>query len=80
MAGVLLFVPPRVAAGLGLVALGAAVALVAGAPDDPYFAQNLQRWEQGRFILFHGIGQWLAWMWPYAAMLALFAALARRQD
>ena len=48
--------------------------------DDPYFAQNLQRWEQGRFIHFHGIGQWLAWMWPYAAMLALFAALARRQD
>jgi VanZ family protein len=80
VAGVLLFVPPRVAAGLGLVALGAAVALVAGAPDDPYFAQNLQRWEQGRFIHFHGIGQWLAWIWPYAAMLALFAALARRLD
>ena len=58
---------PRVAAGLGLVVLTALVALVSQAPADPYFADSLQSWEQGRFIRFHGLAQWVGWLWPYAA-------------
>ena len=64
--------------GLGLVALTGLVVGVAHAPDDPYFAQSLQAWEQGRFVRFHGLAQWLGWLWPYAAMAWLLARLGRR--
>jgi len=39
------------------------------APESPYFAQTLQGWEQGRFIRFHGLAQWVGWLWPYAALV-----------
>lgn len=68
-------VPRRLAVGLGLMAVTAGVLLVAQLPADPYFAQNLQRWEQGRFIRFHGLSQWIGWGWPFAAGLWLLARL-----
>jgi VanZ family protein len=69
---------PRMAAALGLVSLTVLVTLVAQAPADPYYAATLQGWEQGRFIRFHGLAQWIGWLWPYAAMAYLLARLARR--
>ena len=33
-----------------------------------YFAQTVQTWEQGRFIRFHGLTQWLNWLWPWAVL------------
>lgn len=42
------------------------LALLNQASADVYFAQTLQDWEQGRFIRFHGLIQWLGWLWPYA--------------
>ena len=72
-------VPGRVAAGFGLIALTALVMLVAQAPADPYFAQSLQLWEQGRFIRFHGAARWVGWLWPYAALTYLLARLAARE-
>lgn len=75
LAAGLAFVPARLVAGIGLVALTALVLLVAQAPADPYFAQSLQRWEQGRFIRFHGAAQWIGWLWPYVAMLYLMSRL-----
>jgi VanZ family protein len=77
---VLVVTPRRAAAGLGLVALTALVLLVANAPADPYFAQSLQRWEQGRFIRFHGAAQWVGWLWPYAAGIYLLMRVADRDD
>ncbi|MEP6558422.1 MAG: VanZ family protein [Burkholderiales bacterium] len=57
-----------VAAGVVLlVSLG----LTNQAPASPYFALTLQTWEQGRFIRFHGVVQWLSWCWPYLALLHL---------
>lgn len=38
------------------------------APANPYFAQTLQTWEQGRFIRFHGVVQWLGWLWPFVSV------------
>ena len=67
---------PRLAAALGLVALATSVSLGAAAPADPYFAASLQLWEQGQFIRFHGMSQWVGWVWPYAAMGWLMARLA----
>ena len=77
---VLLRVPRRGAAGLGLVVVTALVALVAQAPTDPYFAESLQGWEQGRFIRFHGLAQWVGWLWPYAALVYLLARVAARDS
>lgn len=72
--------PRRAAAGIGLVALSALVALVAHAPADPYFAESLQAWEQGRFIQFHGAAQWVGWLWPYVALVYLLVRIATRDD
>jgi VanZ family protein len=68
------------AAALGLVALALLVALVAQAPSDPYFVASVQGWEQGRFIRFHGLAQWIGWLWPFAAMVWLVIRLAQRRD
>lgn len=62
-------VPARVCAALLLLGLGLYLVLINQAPASPYFAHNLQVWEQGRFIRFHGVVQWLGWLWPYAVLL-----------
>jgi VanZ family protein len=67
----------RRVAGVALVALTALVAIVAMAPTDPYYALNLQGWQQGRFIRFHGLAQWVGWFWPYVAMGWLLSRLGR---
>jgi len=68
----------RRAGGLALVALTGLVVLVHQAPTDPYYAQSLQDWEQGRFIRFHGLAQWLGWLWPYGAIAWVLAKLGER--
>jgi VanZ family protein len=78
-AGALLSLAPRrLVAAIGLMVLTALVMLVARAPADPYYAQSLQAWEQGRFIRFHGAAQWAGWIWPYAAIIYLLARVAAR--
>jgi VanZ family protein len=72
--------PRRLAAGVGLVVLTGLVLGVAQAPSDPYFAQSLQAWEQGRFVRFHGLAQWIGWLWPYAAMGWLLSRLGSGPD
>lgn len=79
LAALLAFLPRRAAAGLGLVVLTAWVAVVVQAPTDPYYAESLQAWEQGRFIRFHGVAQWIGWLWPYATMLVLLMRVAGRE-
>jgi hypothetical protein len=54
------------------------MAWILQAPSSPYFAQTLHAWEQGRFIRFNGIAQWLGWAWPYGALgVALANTLMR---
>ena len=79
LAFVLLPVPRRAAAALALLALTIHLGLLNQAPADPYFAQTLQTWEQGRFIRFHGVVQWLGWLWPYAALLYVLVRLSGRE-
>jgi len=64
----LVLVRQRLAAALGVAVLSALVMLVAQAPADPYFAESLQAWQQGQFIRFHGLAQWVGWLWPYATI------------
>jgi len=74
----LAWVPRRAAAGIGLMVLAALVSVIAQAPADAYFAESLQAWEQGRFIRFHGVAQWVGWLWPYVTMAWLLARIASR--
>jgi VanZ family protein len=69
----------RLAVGAGLMIITGLVLGVAQAPDDPYFAQSLQAWEQGRFVRFHGLAQWVGWLWPYAALVWLLSRLGAAQ-
>lgn len=61
----------RVVAALGLILLTILMALVNQSGADPYFALSLKAWEQGRFIRFHGLAQWIGWVWPLATLLFL---------
>jgi len=69
--------PRRVCHALMLLCLGITLTLLNRAPDVPYFVQSLEVWEQGRFIRFHGLSQWLGWLWPFAAIAFGLGALAR---
>ena len=70
----------RSAAALGLVVATALVVLAVQAPGDPYFAHSLQAWEQGRFIRFHGLAQWVGWLWPYALLVHLLWRVTARDE
>ena len=79
VAVLLLALGRRGAAALGLLALTIQLSLLNQAPASPYFAQTLQTWEQGQFIRFHGLAQWLGWLWPYATLLYLMVMLSGRE-
>ncbi len=70
--------PARGVSACGLVVATALLAAALQAPADPYFTASLQQWEQGRFVRFHGVAQWLGWLWPALALLWLLARLTRR--
>ncbi len=65
----LLWLPRRASAALAVLVLGVYLSLLNQTATDPYFEQTLFLWEQGRFIRFHGLAQWLGWLWPFAALV-----------
>lgn len=71
-------VPRRICGVLLLVALTTHLSWLNQAPTDVYFAQTLQVWEQGRFIRFYGLAQWLGWLWPYATLVYVGWLVAQR--
>jgi VanZ family protein len=70
------FCAARVCWALALVALVWQLSLLNNASADAYFALTLQTWEQGHFIRFHGLSQWLGWLWPYALLVYLISRLS----
>ncbi len=78
LAALLLALPPRASAVLLLVVLTVQLGLLNDAPTSAYFAQTLLTWEQGRFIRFYGLGQWLGWLWPYATLVYVLLRASRR--
>jgi VanZ family protein len=73
----LLLAPPRGCAALVLAGLVLHLSLLNQAPASAYFADTLQAWEQGRFIRFNGLAQWLGWMWPYVALFYVLVRVSR---
>ena len=80
LALLMLPVPRRGCAALVLLALVLHLSLLNQAPTSAYFAQTLQTWEQGRFIRFNGLAQWLGWVWPYAALAYVLVRVSRRRE
>ncbi len=76
---VLMPAPRRACAALVLLALMLHLSLLNQAPASAYFAQTLQAWEQGRFIRFHGVAQWLGWLWPYAVLAYVLVRVSRSE-
>jgi VanZ family protein len=74
----LLPVRRRLCAALLLMALIAHLSLLNQAPESAYLAQTLATWEQGRFIRFHGLAQWLGWIWPFATLVYVLMVLSSR--
>jgi VanZ family protein len=79
LAALLLPVPRRGCAALVLLALMLHLTLLNQAPASAYFTHTLQTWEQGRFIRFNGLAQWLGWLWPYAALLYVLVRISRSE-
>ena len=75
----LLPLPRRACAAVLLLALMLHQSVLNQAPTSAYFAQTLQLWEQGRFLRFYGLAQWLGWLWPYAALIYVLIRVSRRE-
>ena len=60
-----------------LLALVVHLSVLNQAPASAYFADTLQAWEQGRFIRFNGLAQWLGWLWPYAVLAYVLLRVSR---
>jgi VanZ family protein len=72
-----LLLPRRLCHVALLMGLAVSLSLLNRAPVSAYFDQSLEVWEQGRFIRFHGLSQWLGWLWPFATMVFGVRAVAR---
>lgn len=80
LAMALLWVPRRASAALALLALGVNLSLINQTSVNPYYEQTLFLWEQGRFIRFHGLAQWLGWLWPFATLVYVLSLLWRQDS
>lgn len=74
---VLLLVKQRLCWAFAFFCLVPQLLLVNIMADDPYFAQTLAIWDQGRFIRFYGATQWLGLLWPYAALLLIAGRISK---
>lgn len=72
--------PHRICTAALLLALLAQLWLLNAAPHSAYDMASLQQWEQGRFIHFYGLAQWVGWLWPFAAIAWLPAQLLPRRE
>ena len=61
---------------LALVCLVLQLTMLNNASASAYFALTLQNWEQGQFIRFHGIIQWIGWFWPFVLVAYLMQRLS----
>ncbi|MFA7526368.1 MAG: VanZ family protein [Ottowia sp.] len=76
-----LALPARMDMALLIAALVVQLVIVNGAAESVYFATARQSWEQGRFIHFFGLTEWIGGLWPFVALgymlLRLFAPPTR---
>ncbi len=61
---------------LALVGLVLQLTMLNNASASAYFSLTLHNWEQGQFIRFHGLIQWLGWLWPFVLVAYLMIRLS----
>lgn len=61
-----------------ILVLAVQLVLVNQASGDVYLAHTLRAWEQGRFIRFNGLAQWVGWVWPFAALVFVLGKASTR--
>ena len=47
--------------------------------SDVYWAHNLQTWQQGQYIRFNGVAQWMGWLWPFGVLIWVFTRWSSSQ-
>ncbi|MDB5857930.1 MAG: putative rane protein [Ramlibacter sp.] len=72
-------IPRRGCAAVLMMALVVHLSVLNQAPASAYFADTLAAWEQGRFIRFNGLAQWLGWLWPFASLVYVLVRVSRRE-
>ncbi|GAB3667806.1 VanZ family protein [Ramlibacter alkalitolerans] len=77
LSALMLAVPRRGCAAVLLLVLVIHLSVLNQAPASAYFTDTLQAWEQGRFIRFNGLAQWLGWLWPYAVLVYVLLRVSR---
>ncbi|HET8748082.1 MAG TPA: VanZ family protein [Ramlibacter sp.] len=77
LSALMLAVPRRGCAAVLLLVLVVHLSVLNQAPASAYFTDTLQAWEQGRFIRFNGLAQWLGWLWPYAVLVYVLLRVSR---
>jgi len=70
----------RMSWALLVLVLGVFLADISQLPGDPYAQSTLFAWEQGRFVRFYGVAQWLSWLWPWAVLGYGLAELESRKE
>ncbi len=76
----LTWLPARTHWAFLLLALLVQQSVLNQAPESAYFTQTLQQWGQGRFIRFHGLVQWLGWLWPFVVLVFAFVRVSRERS
>ncbi len=59
----------RTAIAFMLLALTFTLSLINQVGFSPYLAQSVETWEQGRFIRFYGLSQWMGLLWPFVVLV-----------
>jgi len=64
----LAFTPVKVQRHLAIFMLAISLLLINYVPGNPYFADTMSTWVQGKFLNFNGAAQFLSAMWPWMAI------------
>lgn len=64
---------------LGMILVSVSLVLNNQNPVDPYVSSSVVSWEQGRYVRFHGLAQWIGWLWPLGAWWQLMRTIFKQR-
>jgi len=73
------YAPPTVQRRIAIACLLISLVLINAMPENPYFAETLQSWIQGKFLNFNGAAHFLSLFWPFLALWFLLHPAHRKK-